>query len=302
VSDRHSIAETSCAGLVAAIVACHDRRETTLRCLRALFSQEGLPIGAAIVAVIVDDGSTDGTADEIIRNFPDAHVVRASGDLFWAAAMALGEREATQAFSPQFLLWLNDDVELHPGALRTMLATYEVLDAEARPGIVVGAVLDPETKVVTYSGVRRVDRHPLHYELVRPDGRLNEADTLNGNVVLVPHGVHATVGGIDGRFAHAQADFDYGLRARKEGFSVVVAPTAVGTCRRGGQEGTWRDQSLPVGRRWRLVFSQKGMPPRSYARYLRRHGGRAWPLWWISSYAKFALSSLRSVGPGPRAS
>jgi len=121
--------------------------------------------------------------------------------------------------------------------------------------------------------------------------RLYATDFHNGRVDV-----------FDGSFAHAAADFDYGLRARKGGFPIVVAPIAVGTCTRGGPDGTWHDRSLPVGRRWRLVFSRKGLPPRSHARYLRRHGGRAWPLWWISPYVKFALSSLRDVGPKPRAS
>jgi len=285
-----------------AILACHNRRERTVQCLTSLFAQDLSSYRVSLDVVVVDDGSTDGTAAEITRNFPNTHIIRASGDLFWAGAMALGEREARRLFSPEFLLWLNDDVELDPGALGTLLAAHEVLAAEARPGIVVGAVRDPETQAISYSGVRRVDRHPLHYEVVQPDGRLDEADTFNGNVVLVPRAVYEIVSGIDGSFAHAQADFDYGLRARKGGFPIVVAPIAVGTCTRGGPDGTWHDRSLPVGRRWRLVFSRKGLPPRSHARYLRRHGGRAWPLWWISPYVKFALSSLRDVGPKPRAS
>ena len=283
-----------------AIMACHNRWEKTARCLASLFAQDLSSYGVSLDVVVVDDGSTDGTAAEITRNFPDVYVVRTSGDLFWAGAMALAESEARRRFSPEFLLWLNDDVELDPGALSTLLGAYEVIAAEARPGIVVGAVRDPDSQAVTYSGVRRVDRHPLHYEIVRPDGRLDEADTFNGNVVLVPRAVYESVGRIDGSFAHAQADFDYGLRARKQGFPIVVAPSAVGTCRRGGPEGTWRDRSLPVRRRWRLMFSRKGLPPRSHARYLRRHGGRAWPLWWISPYAKFALSSVRDAGSRPR--
>jgi GT2 family glycosyltransferase len=284
-----------------AILACHNRRERTVRCLASLFSQDLGRYAVRLDAVIVDDGSTDGTAAQLTRSFPGMRIVLAKGDLFWAGAMALAEREARRLSSPDFLLWLNDDVELDRDALGTLLSAHEGLAGKA-PGIVVGAVRDPETQSVSYSGLRRVDRHPLHYEVVRPAGRLTEVDTFNGNVVLVPRAVYELVGGIDGCFAHAAADLDYGLRARSRGVPIVVAPTAVGTCRRYGPEGTWHDRSLSMGRRWRLVFSRKGLPPRSQARYLRRHGGRAWILWWISPYVKFALSSLRDVGPKPRAS
>jgi GT2 family glycosyltransferase len=288
--------------ITTAILASHNRLALTKRALQSFFAQGQLLPATVLNAVVVDDGSIDGTGHEIARAFPDVHVLRANGELFWAGAMARAESEARRRFYPDFLLWLNDDVELNPGALDTLLAAHAVLAAEARQGIVVGAVRDPDTHVVTYSGVRRVDRHPLHFEVVRPDGRLDEADTFQGNVVLVPRAVYEVVGGIDGRFAHAQADLDYGLRARKRGIPIIVTPTAVGTCRRGGPEGTWRDRSLPVGRRWRLALSRKGLPPRSLARYLRRHGGRAWVLWWISPYVKFALSSLRDVGSKARAS
>jgi GT2 family glycosyltransferase len=213
--------------------------------------------------------------------------------------MALAEQHARELFSPDFLLWLNDDVELDPSALRELLMTHELLAEEKGSGIVVGALRDPVTKAITYSGVRRMDRHPLRYRVVQPNGRLNDADTFHGNVVLVPRAVFEVVGGIDGGFAHAAADFDYGLRARKSGFPIVVAPAVVGTCRRGGPEDTYSDVALSALRRWRLIFTRKGLPPRSHARYLRRHGGRAWALWWVRPYLKLALSSLRHAGPKP---
>lgn len=135
-------------------------------------------------AVLVDDGSGDGTAPSVRRRFPSVAVIEAAGDLYWAAAMARAESEATLQ-QPAYLLWLNDDVTLDPDALERLL------DVDRGRGagrcIVVGALRDPVTGEVTYSGVRRrgLGLHPLRVELVQPNSRVITVETFNGNVVLV---------------------------------------------------------------------------------------------------------------------
>ena len=160
---------------VTALLTCHNRRQLTLRCLSALFAQELPPATTELHAVVVDDGSTDGTADAVLGAFGDARVIRTDGSLFWARGMQLAERTAV-ADRPDHLLWLNDDVVLDPDALERLLRT-----AGSRPeAIVVGAVRDPDTGEVTYSGVNRSWWHPLRTQLVLPGEQPLDADTLNG--------------------------------------------------------------------------------------------------------------------------
>jgi GT2 family glycosyltransferase len=132
----------------------------------------------------------------------------------------------------------------------------------------------------------------LRVSRIEPGDEPREADTFNGNVVLVPRRIYEGIGPIDGGFSHGQADFDYGLRAVHAGFRVVVAPGTLGTCRRGGPQGTFQDTSLPFRRRWRLVQSPTGLPMRSHARYLKRHGGHLWPVFWLAPYIKLSASAL----------
>ncbi len=47
--------------VLAVVMTCHNRRETTLRCLRELEAQT-LPAGWNMRTYLVDDGSTDGTS------------------------------------------------------------------------------------------------------------------------------------------------------------------------------------------------------------------------------------------------
>jgi GT2 family glycosyltransferase len=270
---------------VTAILACHNRRALTIRALHSFFGQVAAT-PAELDAVLVDDGSCDGTAEAVAAEWPRLRVIRGTGSLYWAGAMAIAEREAVNT-APDYLLWLNDDVELAPHALERLLQTAR----SAAPAIAVGAVADSGTNRVTYSGLRRVDRHPMHFRPVLPSSDLPEVDTFNGNVVLVPREVYLAVGGIDGGYGHAVADFDYALRARRLGFTARLAPTVVGACSRRDVSGSWRDPVLDPVSRWRSALGPKGIPPRAMARYLRRYGGRLWWMYWSLPYSRLAAET-----------
>ena len=271
------------------MLTSHTRRDRTLACLRSFYSQS-LPSSLALDAVLVDDGSTDGTGPEVDRAFPSTKVIRGSGELYWAGGMALAEQTALSA-DPDYLLWLNDDVTLDEDAIAKLLET----ERANRPGrcIVVGAVRDPSSGEVSYSGVQRRDFHPLRVDIVEPDSKPKTVQMFHGNVVLVSRAASRLVGPIDGRFSHAQADFDYGLRAGRVGVVSILAPGTVGTCTDDSLPAAWLDRSLPAKRRIDLLLGRKGLPPRSAARYLRRHGGPLWPVFWAAPYVRAALSLMR---------
>jgi GT2 family glycosyltransferase len=270
---------------VCAILTSHNRRELTLRCLGDLFGQE-CP-DTEITAVLVDDGSTDGTPDAVAGRFPQVSVVRADGTLWWATGMAVAEAEARRAARPDFLLWLNDDVKLAPDALTTLLDCHA--RTEGTPRLIAGAVCDPVTGRTTYGGVARVDWHPLRYRLVEPRSEPVRVDTVNGNVLLVPSSTYELLGSIDGVFVQSYADLDYGLRLGRLGGVAWLAPGHVGTCPRNESRHREDRAGLPWRARWSWLLGPKGMPPRSHLRYLRRHGGPAWPVIAALPYAQFVV-------------
>jgi len=266
---------------VVAILAAHNRREMTLACLHSYFSQETPGIG--LRAVLVDDGSSDGTGDAVATAFPAAEVISASGDLFWARGMAAAEASAVRS-DPDYLLWLNDDVRLYPDALQRLLHAAEVYPSG--PVLMAGSVCDPGTGVTTYGGRRRRDWHPLRYALVTPSDVPTTVDTVHGNVLLVPRETYRLLGHIDGGFAHSYADMDYGLRLRQAGGENVLIPGHVGTCAANNATSVNLDPSLPLSVRWRYFRSPKGLPLRSQVRYLRRHGGLCWPIFLLPPYVR----------------
>ena len=252
---------------VAVVMTCHNRQDTTVRCLSALRAQAS---GAAALSLFVtDDGSTDGTSRAIQGVWPDATIIPGTGSLYWAAGMALAERSAVRN-RPDYLLWLNDDTLLDPDAVPRLLAVSE----DDPSAIVVGATVDPETGEGTYGGRTRIDYHPQRLVRLPIAHHVQRADTFNGNAVLVPWSARVAVGPIDGAFPHAYADDDYGLRATAKGVPIIQAPGAVGTCPR---DPAMPPSSRGLADRWQHLQSPTGLPWRAQSRYLRRHGDWRWP-------------------------
>lgn len=276
---------------VTAVLACHNRRARTLECLASYYAQE-TTTPATLSAVLVDDGSSDGTAVAVREWFPATNVIEGDGNLFWARAMALAEQVALSQEDPDYLLWLNDDVVLDQSALSRLVATA---GRNSEACIAVGALRDPVTKEIAYSGVRRRGLHPLRMDLVTPADEPIEVETFNGNVVLVPRSAATRIGPIDGALVHAAADFDYGLRAREAGVSNLLAPGTVGDCALNPAGEPWLDPNATTRQRFGIMVGPKGLPPRARARYLMRHGGPIWFLFWLSSYIRAVPSIVRSA-------
>lgn len=263
---------------ITVLIACYNRRETTLAALRRLFAQAA---DLQLDVVLVDDASTDGTPEAVRSEFPQVQVIETSGDYYWAASMALAETEALRRHN-QMTLWLNDDVVLDADALARMVEAHKLFP----DAIIVGAVRDAQTGAVTYGGRWRTGRHPQKMVKAGSSDNVMEVGAFNGNCVLVPATAARIIGPIDGNFSHAFADDDYSLRARVAGVRMLQVPGTVGTCPQ-NLETVAPARSLRG--RWKQLQSPKALPLKSQVRYLRRHSGPEWPIYLAITYAKRLL-------------
>ena len=275
--------------LLAVLMTCHNRREQTLRCLGALRRQDLANVDLRVY--LTDDGSTDGTGAAIWAVDLPIRVVAGSGELYWAAGMAMAER-AAMGDDPDLLLWLNDDVTLDPDGLAALMAVHE----QAPEAIVVGTVRDPYTSGKTYGGRNRRGRHPQRFSSVPQADHIQRANAFNGNVVLIPRSARNTVGPIDGSFAHAYADDDYSLRASKLCVPILCAAGTVGIC----SPNPAGAAPNSVRASWNQLQAPKGLPWRSQVRYLRRHGGLLWPAYLAWGYGKAITRAGMRTGASSR--
>ena len=217
---------------IAVVIACHNRRETTLRCLRGLRA-EGSP-NLTFDLFLLDDASSDGTANAVLAEFPETHILPGTGQLLWGGGMRVAMQAALG--SPfDFMLWLNDDVVLRPQAILVLLKAYgdACKASENDLNVVVGCMQDPHTGMISYSGFLNSSRwHPTRlYKVVPSRSEPMTCDTMNGNLVLVPRLVVDRIGVIDAAFPYRLGDIDYGYRVLRAGGQVVVAPGFAGYCR-----------------------------------------------------------------------
>ncbi|WP_198032507.1 glycosyltransferase family 2 protein [Aerolutibacter daejeonensis] len=270
-----------------ALLACHNRKKKTVECLAAFYAQ-GADLDVALSAVLVDDGSSDGTADAVRAEFPDVAVERGDGNLFWCRGMHRAQEVAVKS-RPDFLLWLNDDTTVAPGALRNLLAVHDRAKERGQDVVVVGTTIDPTTSALSYGGLKPVSRLRRYSFVKLPiSSESQECVAMNGNIVLVPRAIYERVD-LDPVFEHALGDIDYALRVRAAGFSVAVAPGFSGSCSANVAAGTSMDPSLPMWARWQKFIGRKGLPPSSWRHFVKRHAGWAWPLYFTYPYVNFVL-------------
>lgn len=272
---------------IAVLLTSHNRKLTTLSCLSALFAQT-LPEGVEVCVYLVDDGSTDGTGDVVRQTYPQVKVLSGDGSLFWNGGMRLAFAEALKN-NYDYYLWLNDDTILYPNALSLLLSqSYLLAEQGYSRAILVGSTQESKNGKLSYGGLRRSSWfHPLQFRLIEPGDKATPCDTMNGNCVLIPQAVATTVGNLDPAFIHNLADYDYGLRARRQQCSIWLAPNYVGTCK--SHLPDWQKPGLTFQNRLQKVSQPKGLLLKEWKIFAQRNAGWLWPIFWLLPYRKLLL-------------
>lgn len=265
---------------ISALLTCHNRRALTLSCLDSL-KHQNLSDNVTLKTVLVDDGSTDGTAAEVARSFPGVEVLSGDGSLFWCGGMRKAWEHADEA-DPDYLLLLNDDTILHPDAIQQLIG---ICPSPRELVIAAGAISDPESGKISYGGRFRSPPRGLR----EPGGRVLECDSFNGNCVMIPRAVRRLVGSLDPLFTHSFGDFDYGRRARRNGVRLLQTAGFVGMCEGNKPQGTWLDPGLSRTERLKRLHSPKGLPWREHLHFSLRHHGLGGIARFISPYLRILL-------------
>jgi len=261
---------------IATLATCHNRRDKTLKALAGLHAQV-LPENVEMIHVIVDDGSNDGTSHEVSERFPDVEIVRGRGDLYWAGGMRFGWEQSVRHKKIDYLFVYNDDVEFFSDALARLLVVNEAefKEVKCEANVVVGSCASRIDKSTTYGGQVQISRiNPL--TLVRidpPDDSYILVDSLNMNCALINKSALRLTNFLASYFVHGGADFEFGLRLRKMGGCVALAPGYYGYCERNPPTVI---KSNTLRGYFKERFSGKNTPTRVLFKYYYSHGGIIW--------------------------
>lgn len=215
---------------IALVIPVFNRRDTTLQALRSLSRIDAA--GMDIRIYIVDDGSTDGTAEAVTREFPDVVIVPGTGDLHYAGGTNAGI-EAAAAWNPDLYLLMNDDSVFHEQFLQRLVRT-----AVKNPRSVVGALLllwDEPHKVFQVAPVWKTLRGgwqiPDDLTAFDVPKEAFEVEGLVGNCTLVPAAAIKECGVMDAeRFPHGWGDAQYFRKLSNAGWKLMVEPRAYVWC------------------------------------------------------------------------
>ncbi len=205
---------------VAVVIVTHDSAAELPETLAALLPQ----LGDADEVVVVDNASSDGSAEVARRGAPDAVVVETGGNLGFAGGCHAG----ADASSAELLLFLNPDAVPQPGCIDALRAR---------------AVAQPEwgafQGVVTMLGGTQVNTagNYVHFlgfgwagDLDAPVASIasepREVGFASGACLVVRREAWDAVGGFDPRYFMYVEDLDLSLRLRLAGWGVGVEPAA----------------------------------------------------------------------------
>jgi GT2 family glycosyltransferase len=191
------------------------------RCFDALLPQ--LPPGAEIV--LVDNGSTDESAAQVRRRYPDVRVLALRANLGFAGGVNAGLRAARG----DLLLLLNNDAFAEPGFVAALTATLESCpQAGAASGVLVFA---HRPELVASAGIRAYcDGLATDLWAGRPAAELPGAPLPimgpSGGAALFRRAMLEDIGLMEAGFFNYLEDADLAWRALLRGWCTLVAPQA----------------------------------------------------------------------------
>jgi len=270
----------------ALIIPIHNRKAVTIKCLDHLAAQGDLD---SFRGIVVDDGSTDGSADAIRAKYPQVHLLQGDGHLWWLGALKLAMEYAYDR-GAQYFIWLNDDTLPDKGAI-----AFLVHQCSLRHPCVIGAQCyeTEQYKQPTYGGCRRVG---LKLEKIYPPSRGEvSCDSLNGNLICFHRDAVEQVGfPLADRFPQYHGETVYTWQLKQAGFQLILTNQVRAICSVNNRENhRWLIPDTSVPNLWKRLGSPKSpfyIP--SFWHFRIALWGPLGALLFIRPYLRFCLISL----------
>jgi hypothetical protein len=187
---------------VSAVIVNFESGDHLLECIASLEGQ-GL-----LETIVVDNGSTDGSAASASSRYPDVILIEPGENLGFAEGANIGASEARG----RVLLFLNPDIRLPPGAVAAL--AQELVE----PGV---GVVGPPVRVAGSEGVE----HGLTVDVMGAPVALKAPGRplfVSGCALMTRAMLFEELGGFDGRFFMFMEEVDYCWRVLLRGFEIKV--------------------------------------------------------------------------------
>lgn len=211
---------------VGAAIVNWNSGELTACCIKSLEQSDY----SKISVVVVDNGSIDGSAEKLERQFPKLTILRNEKNLGFAIASNQGIAWAVER-GFDYVLVLNNDTTAAPDMVSRLVAEAAKYDDAA---VVSAKIFFADTPQRLWFTVGKANLWTAVFsnpaQNMPDDGRHDSPADMGWMVVgccaLIPRRVTEVVGGFDERFFMYCEDLDWSLRCRELGFRLVLCPEA----------------------------------------------------------------------------
>jgi GT2 family glycosyltransferase len=217
-------------------VVAYESADRLSACLQSILDQS--VSGGSVETIVVDNASSDGSADLVRREFPEATLIANEDNRGFAAA----NNQAWAVSRGDYLFLVNPDSILEPNALQ---GAIDYLEAHRECGLVGGLLLDDDgarapsarrfptlvRKMLTQSGI--ADRFPKSKILGGADYRWHDhhkpldVDWVPGAFTAIRRDLVEQIGFFDERYYLYYEETDLCRRAKQYGWAVRFIPDAV---------------------------------------------------------------------------
>ena len=246
-------------GAVEVLIPHHSGREQLRRALESLRRQT---VPAAVC--VLDNGSTDGSREMLVSDYPAVRVVALGENRGFGAAVNAGAHSS----EARMVCLLNNDAEADERFVEELLAAGAESGAEA-----VAGVLRLPDGTIDSAGVQAdrslVAYDHLHGEPYPPPAAGAAPLGPSGGAAAFDRDAFLRLGGFDEGFFAYLEDVDLALRLRLAGLGCALAPRAFAWHRHAGTLGAGSaGKNRLLGRgRGRLLWKYGGaLPPAARAR------------------------------------
>ena len=256
---------------VEVIIVNFNTRVDLTACLSSL--HEARPRSVSRI-IVVDNGSTDGSAAMVKSRWPEVLVIENGRNLGFGAGNNVALRQCREPLA----LLLNSDTSVPAGAVDTLrdrmltagavAAGPRLVDAGGRPEVSFGPMLTPLGELVQRWRHRAAAR-PHHWaasHLARHLATERSVDWVSGACLLLDVRAGAAVGFFDERYFMYEEDVDLCAALRAAGGRILFTPAAEVVHLR-GRSTPARSEGLSHYDRSHLAFYEKHSP--GWAAWLR---------------------------------
>lgn len=218
--------------MINVVIPVYNRLKLTIRCINSLKKQSNFE---KLKIIVIDDASTDNTYEYLNKNFPEIVVLNGTGSLFWGGAVNFGINYVLKnSFKDDWILLVNNDVELSPNTIENMIQVSEVNNNKAIVGALTVDSDDMQTIIKSGSIVKswffNITEHLFRNKKIKNLDlkKYEKVDFLTGRCLLHPIEVFKRAGNYNSsKFPHYGGDDEFSMRIKKFGYSSILCTSTV---------------------------------------------------------------------------